>query len=119
METRVIPLQRDKDGKLSPIEENSDLIEQSAMSTILGIMSSNAKPDIRLDAARAALDMIRKRIPAETDLRLTAKAPVVQLNFGSHVMDSLEGMGKMRELSMAGAQKTVFIRNPNDVQDGE
>jgi len=120
MEVKEVALTRDKDGKLRPIDSNSELIEQSAMNTILSIMSSSAKPDIRLDAARAALDMIGKRIPAETQAKQVSSQPVVQFNFGSHVVEALAGMEKMKELSQAESQKTVFIRNPNtEASDGK
>jgi len=118
MEVRKIALERDDDGTLSPVEQNKLLLEQAAVGAILSIIGSNARPDVRLEAAKAALDIVGKRAPAEYAAKAAQNGPVVQFNFGPQVANVLRGLQDVQVLANATDRHTKFI-SKDDVIDAE
>lgn len=77
------------------IKANEKVIEQIAVKTLIDIMNSNAPPDTKVNAVRAALAALGKERPPVQPVQSGVTNVQINAAIGGHVAEALKGLGQM------------------------
>ena len=92
------------------IDDSADALEQTAISTLLGLMTSCNDPDVKLKAAQTALEVLGKDRPVQPQSPNNAPNIFLIAN-GAPAQNALTGLGSMVSLMRRAEAPEARVAN--------